>query len=109
MPAEWQVYKISSSPFFIFLWDACDSYSLRRMDGGGLEKAWESLIRANDRFPNEMLIPYNLACYKCQLGDPKAALDYFKQALAKGTASDIIAMAKKDTDLTPILASINRL
>ncbi len=24
MPAEWQVYKISSSPFFIFLWDACD-------------------------------------------------------------------------------------
>ncbi len=23
MPAEWQVYKISSSPFFIFLWDAC--------------------------------------------------------------------------------------
>ncbi len=24
MPAEWQVYKISSSPFFIFLWDACE-------------------------------------------------------------------------------------
>lgn len=85
------------------------SYSLRRMKGGGIEKAWESLIRAHHKFPDEMLISYNLACYKCQLGDPEAALEFFKQALVKGTAADIIAMAKKDSDLAPIRASIDRL
>ncbi len=85
------------------------SYALRRMEGGGLDKAWSSLIRAHDRFPNEMLIPYNLACYKCQLGEHEAAMELFKQALANGTPKDIIAMARKDSDLAPLLALIEAL
>src|SRR5271163_4207306 len=43
------------------------AYALRRVSGGSLEKAWEALLPAADKFPKEPIIPFNLACYACQM------------------------------------------
>src|SRR5690348_15042037 len=43
------------------------AYALRRAPEGGLEKAWEALRPAADKFPKEPVIPYNLSCYACQM------------------------------------------
>ncbi len=48
MPAEWQVYKISSSPFFIFLWDACDYDSIKKGRTYQPEKDRHLGVMAND-------------------------------------------------------------
>src|SRR5689334_16166988 len=43
------------------------AYAMRRAEGGGLQAAWNALRPSADRFPKEATIPYNLACYACQL------------------------------------------
>jgi len=43
------------------------AYALRRTPDGSVVKAWEALLPAFDRFPKEPIIPYNLACYACQM------------------------------------------
>jgi tetratricopeptide (TPR) repeat protein len=45
-------------------------------------EAFDLLLPALRRFPQEIIIPYNLACYTCQLGDLAAARRWFEQALA---------------------------
>jgi len=45
-------------------------------------EAFDLLLRAVRRFPQEIIIPYNLACYTCQLGDLAAARCWLEQALA---------------------------
>src|SRR5262245_53445373 len=44
------------------------AYALRRVKGGGVSAAWDALLPAVEKFPSEPTIPYNLACYACQLG-----------------------------------------
>src|SRR5438128_9821614 len=43
------------------------AYALRRVQDGGVRKAWEALLPAFDKFPKESTICYNLSCYACQL------------------------------------------
>ena len=43
------------------------AYALRRVADGGLQKAWDALLPASDKFPKELTIPFNLCCYACQL------------------------------------------
>lgn len=45
-------------------------------------EAFDQLLPAAGRFPKEMIIPYNLACYTCQLGDLAAARRWLDRALA---------------------------
>ena len=51
------------------------AYALRRVPDGGVQKAWEALLPAFDKFPKEATIPFNLSCYACQLGQLDAARD----------------------------------
>jgi hypothetical protein len=44
------------------------AYSLRRVNGGGIEKAKVVLEEAAKLFPGDSVIQYNLACYCAQLG-----------------------------------------
>jgi len=44
------------------------AYSLRRVSGGGIEKAKLVLDEAVKLFPTEWAVQYNLACYCAQLG-----------------------------------------
>jgi len=65
-------------------------------------EAWELLLRMTDRFPNEPLISYNLACYGCRLGRLKDARTLLEQAFAAGDAATLTQQALQDPDLEPL-------
>lgn len=82
------------------------AYAMRRTPDGGLEKAWDLLRPAAAKFPKEFLIPYNLACYACQLGQLDEARQWFTRALQHGQTEVIKTMALKDADLQPLWSEI---
>src|SRR4030095_13838377 len=43
------------------------AYALRRAPKGGLLAAFNALAPVADQFPKEATIPFNLACYTCQM------------------------------------------
>jgi tetratricopeptide (TPR) repeat protein len=69
-------------------------------------EARDQLLPAAARFPKEGTIPYNLACYDCQLGRLAAAREWLALALAMGPREDVLALARKDADLKPIWAEL---
>jgi len=85
------------------------AYALRRVPNGGVEKAWEALLPAFDKFPKEPTIPFNLSCYACQLRQLDAARDWLKRAVAVGGKEKIKQMALKDSDLEPLWDEIRQL
>ncbi len=85
------------------------SFSLRRLPDRGLVAAFEALEPAAAEFPEEPIIPYNLACYQCQLGDHEAALQFFRASLERGDRSVLLEMAKSDPDLTELLPQLKKL
>lgn len=78
------------------------SYALRRLPGSGIPEAMEALLPALEKFPREMLISYNLACYQCCLGNQEQARKYLKSALKIGVRRQVLALATDDPDLAPI-------
>jgi hypothetical protein len=86
------------------------AYALRRATGGGVLAAFNALSPVADKFPGEPIIPYNLACYSCQMQrDATETLTWLRQAMAAGERKEIIAMALKDPDLEPLRAEIEKL
>ncbi len=85
------------------------AYALRRIPGGGLKQASEALLPAAEKFPKEALIPFNLACYACQLGDLLGALQWLKRALRAGGKAKVKLMALADPDLQPLWPEIRKL
>jgi predicted Zn-dependent protease len=78
------------------------AYACRRMAGGGLKQAQTLLRPAADKFPQEPMILFNLACYACQLEELPAARDWLRRAEAIGGKKAIVAMALADEDLKPL-------
>ena len=70
------------------------------------QEAHDLLLPALKRFPKEMTIPYNLACYTSQLGDLAAARQWFQKVLALGKTSteklERLHAALEDPDLKPL-------
>jgi Flp pilus assembly protein TadD len=85
------------------------AYALRRAPNGGLEKAWEALRPAWDRFPLEPTIAYNLSCYACQLNKVDEARNWLKRAAQVGGLEHIKRMALTDADLRPLWPEIAEL
>ena len=85
------------------------AYALRRVPDGGVQKAWDALLPAFDKFPRESIIPFNLSCYACQMRQLDAARDWLKRALAVGGKEKIKQMALKDSDLEPLWDEIRQL
>jgi hypothetical protein len=85
------------------------AYALRRVPGGGLQAARDALLPAVDRFPEEPTIPYNLACYACQLQQLDEARLWLHRAAAVGEKGKIKAMASADSDLEPLWTEIKTL
>ena len=75
------------------------SYSVRRAPGGGVQAAWDALFPALEKFPKTAIIPYNLACYACQLRQLDTARALFKRALDLTDKSRLKEMALQDSDL----------
>jgi Flp pilus assembly protein TadD len=82
------------------------AYALRRVSDGGLEQAWTALLPAAHMFPKEPLIPYNLACYACQLQKLDEAREQLKRAMTIGNPTEIKRMALLDEDLIPLWPEI---
>lgn len=86
------------------------AYCVRRVKGGSLEKAWETLRPAFEKFPKESVIPYNLACYAAQLGRLDESWDWLHKAMeAEGNVARIKARALDDADLQPLHQRIQEL
>jgi predicted Zn-dependent protease len=71
------------------------------------QDAFDVLSPVAQRFPTEPTIPYNLACYTCQLGRLDEARQWFHRALTLGDAKAIKLEALDDPDLAPILGPCN--
>ena len=82
------------------------AYALRRAPEAGLQSAWNSLFPAMEKFPKNPIIPYNLACYACQLQQPDQARILLTRAMALGGREQIKQMALKDSDLQPLWTEI---
>jgi hypothetical protein len=74
------------------------AYAKRRAEG--LEVAHHILIDAAMRFPGVATIPFNLACYECQLGREDEAMRRLNQAFLLDEKCRDAAL--EDEDLKPI-------
>ena len=86
------------------------AYALRRSSGGGLPAAFAALEPAAEKFPGEPTIPYNLACYACQMRRaPEESLAWLHRALERGDRAALLDMALQDADLEPLHPEIAQL
>jgi predicted Zn-dependent protease len=85
------------------------AYALRRVSAGGLQRAWEALLPASEKFPKEPVIPYNLSCYACQMNQLDTARLWLQRAAAVGGKEKIKNMALQDSDLEPLWKEIESL
>ena len=77
--------------------------------GGGLQAAWDALFPAMEKFPTEGIVPYNLACYACQLQQLDVARIMFKRAASLGEKNQFKLMALRDPDLKPLWDELRQL
>jgi Flp pilus assembly protein TadD len=85
------------------------AYALRRVDDGGLTQAWEALLPAAKKFPEEPVIAYNLSCYACQMQQLDIARHWLQRAVTAGKKEIIKKMALADADLQPLWPEIKDL
>jgi hypothetical protein len=89
------------------------AYAKRRVSGGSVADARRVLLIANGRFPRSTTIPFNLACYECQLGRIKESIFWLKTALGRATdkagRQELIDMALSDSDFEPARAEVMKL
>ena len=85
------------------------AYASRRVRDGGVKVALEALRPALETFPEEPTIPYNLACYACQLQNLDEARKYLKRAFSVGGKKAMKQMALGDEDLKPLWPEIGKL
>jgi len=64
----------------------------------------EILLNAEVKFPREPAIPYNLACYYCQLGEIEKAKRYLEKAFEIDLNWRMAAL--EDEDLRPLWDSL---
>jgi len=72
-------------------------------------EAYELLHSVVGRFREHFVIPYNLACYQCQLGNNDEALKWLQHAIDAADAKTIREMALNDADLSPLRKEMARL
>jgi hypothetical protein len=75
--------------------------------------AWvQRLLPAAARFPQDLIIPYNLACYTCQLGDLVTARCWLDQSLALSEnlrqKLERLQAALEDADLQPLWPELTK-
>jgi Tfp pilus assembly protein PilF len=85
------------------------AYAVRRVPNGGVAKAAEALRPAVEKFPEEATIPYNMACYACQMHEDEQARQWLAEAVRRGDIKKIKKMALSDSDLEPLWPEIRKL
>jgi hypothetical protein len=82
------------------------AYATRRAPGGTIEAASKILQAVVEKFPDQALFPFNLACYCCQLARLDEARAWLSRAFQMGDRQDIRRMALHDEDLRPLWSEI---
>jgi hypothetical protein len=72
-------------------------------------QAADKLEAAADLFPSVWNIPYNLACYACQLGKHEEAWEWLEDTFDLGNSKTVKLMALEDPDLEPFWAEIGEI
>ena len=72
-------------------------------------EARENLLPIVDKFPDDYMIRYNLACYECQLGNLKVAFQWLEKAIDLAGKEEIRLMALEDRDLEPLWPDIGEI
>lgn len=84
------------------------AYAARRQEGGGLSRAWDLLLPALDRFPQDPTVAYNLACYAAQLDRADEAWSLLQRTLATAEEpAEYLCLALADDDLKPLWPRIH--
>ena len=73
------------------------------------EEARENLLRVVDKFPEDPIMRYNLACYECQLGRLEQAKSWLEKAFGVGDPKKVKLMALEDPDLEPLWREIGKI
>ncbi len=81
------------------------SYALHEL--ARTQEAHNTLLDALPRFPSVGVIPYNLACYACQMGRLEEARTWLRQAMEKDGRDAVIERARTDLDLLPIRSELD--
>ena len=72
------------------------------------QEARDLLLPGAKLFPKNETIPYNLACYECQLGRLIEARQWLEKALARTGPAALKQQALEDLDLQPLWGEIAR-
>jgi hypothetical protein len=78
------------------------SYALHELKR--TQEAFDQLLPAAGKFTDQWVIPYNLACYTCQLGQNIDAWNWLKQAVSLDKS--VKRAATDDPDLQPLWKSL---
>ena len=66
------------------------------------QEAYDTLNPVYERFPDEWLMRYNMACYACQLGKLDEAKRWLDLARTVGNAKEVDELMSTDSDLEPL-------
>jgi hypothetical protein len=84
-----------------WLHQAVSLYRLNRT-----EEAWNLLLPMAKKFPRSWVIPYDLACYACQLGRLEEGRQWLRKAFKLGDSTEIKPLALADPDLKALWGEI---
>jgi tetratricopeptide (TPR) repeat protein len=69
-------------------------------------EARDNLLLVVDKFPEDPILRYNMACYECQMGRLEQAKNWLEKAFELGDARKLKLMALDDPDLEPLWRKI---
>ncbi len=73
------------------------------------QEAYGSLKPILERFPDDWLVPYNMACYACQLGNLLEARHWLELACERGDRNEIVQMVRIDPDLEALWSEFGKI
>jgi len=73
---------------------------------GQTQAAWDLLFAVAEKFPRDVILRYNLACYAAQLGRLWESERWLKLAFTVGNREELRSMALEDPDLKPLWPKI---
>jgi len=73
------------------------------------EEAYETLADVAEDFPENAAIPYQLACYACEIGQIDDAWNWLQNAFNGGDSKELRGLALKDPALQPLWQHISKL
>jgi tetratricopeptide (TPR) repeat protein len=75
---------------------------------GRTQEAYDCVKPVRERFPKSPIVPYNLACYACQMGWMEEAKSWLDKAFALDVDRALKLKALEDPDLEPLWRKLGK-